>query len=275
METKPFPRVSDRSLTDLFSLNGRVAVVTGAARGIGQAIARRLHEAGAHVVLADWRDDQLNQTANQLAGQSRVRSRPTDVSDSAQVEALADYTVAEFGQLDIWVNDAGLLPVKAALDIDDAEWHRIMDTNLTGTFYGARAAGKRMKERGGTILNVASSLAFHSAPEQPHYVASKWGVRGLTAALANDWGKYGIRVVAVGPGLTDTPGVEANMSELNRLEGGDAVATTSKMMPAGRLGEPDDIARMVVVLVSDLAAYVTGAEYLVDGGEVYSSPASK
>jgi len=189
MAAKKFPIVSEKSLKDLLSLNGKVAVVTRAARGIGEAITKRLYEAGASVVLGDRREEELSRTLSMLSDKQRVGKMVLDVSDSAQVEALADFAVTEFGKIDIWVNDAGLLPVKAALDIDDEEWTQIISTNLSGAFWGARAAGRRMKVSGGVILNIASSLAFHSAPEQAHYVASKWGVRGLTAALANEWGK--------------------------------------------------------------------------------------
>jgi NAD(P)-dependent dehydrogenase (short-subunit alcohol dehydrogenase family) len=267
-----FPTVTNKTIAELISLENRVIVVTGAARGIGQAIARRLYEAGAKIVAVDRRTEQLEATVTELS--ENIVSVSADVSQSTEADRIAQTAIAQFGKLDAWVNDAGVLPIKAVLDITDEEWQQTIDTNLSGTFYGCRAAGRIMKEQGwGVIINIASSLAFHGVPEQPHYVASKWGVRGLTAALACEWGKYGIRVVAVGPGLTDTPGVETNMSDLNRLQNGDARGTTAKMYPARRMGEPDDIARMVLVLVSDLAAFVTGAEILVDGGEVYSSPA--
>jgi NAD(P)-dependent dehydrogenase (short-subunit alcohol dehydrogenase family) len=267
-----FPTVANKTIDDLISLENRVIVVTGAARGIGQAIVKRLHEARATIVAVDRRTEQLEATVTELSG--NIIAVSADMSQSTQAEIVAQKAINEFGRLDTWVNDAGLLPVKAALELTDEEWQATIDTNLSGTFYGCRAAGRWMKDHGGgVIINIASSLAFHSVPEQPHYVASKWGVRGLTAALACEWGKYGIRVVAVGPGLTDTPGVEANMDDLNRMQNGDARAATAKTYPAGRMGEPDDIARMVLVLVSDLAAFVTGAEILVDGGEVYSSPA--
>ncbi|MBO0931968.1 SDR family NAD(P)-dependent oxidoreductase [Fibrella aquatilis] len=279
-QPKSFPNVADKSLANLLSLAGRTAVVTGAARGIGAAIAYRLAEAGANLILADKRTQELDATVQQLsanaANAGRVVAQPTDISQSAQIEQLAERAINEFGKIDIWVNDAGTLqPIVSALNVTDAIWQDVIGTNLSGTFYGCRAAGLRMKERGGVIVNIASSLAFHSVPKQPHYIASKWGVRGLTAALANEWGQYGIRVVAVGPGLTDTPGVEENMDLLDGVNHGDTRQMVSQAMPAGRLGDPDDIARMVLVLASDMAAYATGAEYLVDGGEVYSSPAGR
>ncbi|MBW4694222.1 MAG: SDR family oxidoreductase [Lyngbya sp. HA4199-MV5] len=274
-EKVAFPSVANKTISELISLENRVIVVTGAARGIGQAIVRRLHEAGAAIVAVDRKTEQLEATVAELPeSKARIVAVTADVSQSTQAEMVAERAMREFGKLDVWVNDAGLLPIRAAFEVTDEEWQRIIDTNLTGTFYGCRAAGRLMKDQGGgVIINIASSLAFHGVSEQPHYVASKWGVRGLTAALASEWGKYGIRVVAVGPGLTDTPGVEANMTDLNRMQGGDARNATAKFYPAGRMGEPDDIARMVLVLASDLAAFVTGAEILVDGGEVYSSPA--
>lgn len=260
MSSYPFPSYADRPLSRLISLEGRTAVVTGAARGIGQAIARRLTEAGAEVHGLDWSDE---------AGNDGIGVRRLDVRDHAAVRAFADH----LARLDIWVNDAGILPVADPFDIDEAEWSRVVDTNLTAVFFGCQAAASKMRAQGngGVIVNIASSLGFHSVRRQPHYVCSKWGVRGLTAALANDFGEHGIRVVAVGPGLTDTPGIQAILPELNELNEGESLALAGDAYAAGRVGEPDDIARAVLFAASDLAGFVTASTILADGGEVYAT----
>jgi NAD(P)-dependent dehydrogenase (short-subunit alcohol dehydrogenase family) len=260
----PFPTFSDRPLNALISLAGRLAVVTGAGRGIGAAIAQRFAEAGATLHLVDKRGPELHATAKALGG----TAHEIDITDHSAVRALAD----RFGRIDVWVNDAGTLPICDAFNIDEAEWRHVVDVNLTATFFACQAAGRIMRDQGGgVIVNIASSLGFHSVKRQPHYVASKWGVRGLTAALANDWGQFGIRVVAIGPGLTDTEGVRENMAGLDDLTGGDARAATSAMYAAGRLGEPDDIARAVLFAASDLDGFVTASTILADGGEVYAT----
>jgi NAD(P)-dependent dehydrogenase (short-subunit alcohol dehydrogenase family) len=259
-----FPTFSDRPLEQLVSLAGRTAVVTGAGRGIGAGIARRFAEAGATLHLLDKRGAELHATAEATGG----TAHEIDILDHGAVRAFADH----LGTVHVWVNDAGILPICDAFDIDEAEWRRVVDVNLTATFFACQAAGRIMRDGGGgAIVNIASSLAFHSVKRQPHYVASKWAVRGLTAALANDWGQYNIRVVAIGPGLTDTEGVRENMAGLDDLTGGDARAATSKMYAAGRLGEPDDIARAVLFAASDLGGFVTASTILADGGEVYAT----
>lgn len=267
-----FPDVADRPLTELFSLAGRAAVVTGGARGIGQAICRRLAEAGAAVLVADLDEAGAQATAESLAAYHRPRAfMAVDTRHSASVEQVADRALREFGHLDIWVNDAGIYPLKPALDITDDDWTRVINTNLSGVFYGARAAARRMQAagQGGVIINLASSLGYHGVKEQASYVTSKFGVRGLTAALALEWGPLGIRVLAIGPGYTDTPGMAAAQPALDTLAPGhDAPAAYAKTSPAGRMGTADDIARAVVFAASDLAMYMTGSTLLVDGGEV-------
>lgn len=260
MNSYPFPSYVDRSLPELFSLQDRVAVVTGAARGIGEAIVRRLTEAGAKVHGLDW-------SAEGNAGDGVVHR--VDVRNHAAVRAFA----GGLDRLDIWVNDAGILPVADPFDIDEAEWSRVVDTNLTAVFFGCQAAARKMRDlgRGGVIVNLASSLGFHSVKRQPHYVCSKWAVRGLTAALANDWGELGIRVVAVGPGLTSTPGIDAILPQLNALNDGESLALAGKAYAAGRAGEPDDVARAVLFAACDLAGFVTASTILADGGEVYAT----
>lgn len=269
--------VSQQNLQQLFSLFGRVAVVTGGSSGIGLATCKRLAEAGATVVLAGTHEDKAQKAAKEITAMGgKAIATTVNVRQSQTVEALADRALNEFGRLDIWVNDAGIFPVKPALDVTDEEWTQTIETDLTGTFYGCRAAARRMQTlgNGGAILNVASSLAFRGVPNQAAYVAAKWGVRGLTAALSTEFAQDNIRVLAIAPGLTQSPGMLKVMDGVNaQTEGsiGDQFAAT---LPAKRLAEPDDIARVIVFAASDLAMFMTGSTLLSDGGEVYGAGAT-
>ncbi len=179
-----------------------------------------------------------------------------------------------FGKLDIWVNDAGIYPIKPALDIDRDDWELVISLNLGGTFFGAQAAARRMQGRGGVIINVASSLGYHAVDQQASYVASKFGVRGLTAALALEWGPLGIRVVAVGPGMIDVPSMRRAAGSMGPESAEEVFDAYAEHAVAGRAGVPDDIARAVVFLASDAAAFITGSTLLADGGEVAAGGAA-
>jgi len=251
-------------LTDLLSLTGRAAVVTGGGRGIGAATVRRLAEAGASVVAADMDTASVNEVAASTAG--TVLAAQVDVTDSASLAAVAEQCVAEFGRLDIWVNNAGIYPTTGpAIDVEDDFIDRMFQVNLRGTFAGAREAARRMTA-GGVIVNVASTAGFRAAPGISAYVASKHAVVGLTKNLALEFAAQGIRVVGVAPGVIDTPGVQAQLAPL-REAGLDVGATMNKTL-LGRAGQPDDVARMIVVLASDLAAWVTGSVLPVDAGDL-------
>ena len=272
-----FADLTNQPLAALISLQGKRAVVTGAAQGIGQAIARRLAEAGADLLLLD-QQEKVAMVAQELAATApgRILTQLGDVRQSATLEQAADRAVQELGGLDIWVNDAGVYPPTPSLEMTDEQWQRTVETDLTGTFYGCRAAGRRMKDHGGgVIVNISSSLSFRGVPAQANYVAAKWGVRGLTAALAAEWGKaYGIRVVAVAPGLTRTPSMLSVMHELDKKTGQSAEAEFAQRLPAQRLGEPDDIARAVLFAACGLGQFLTGSTVLADGGEVYAAGAT-
>lgn len=256
------PELDQRSLADLFSLSGRVAVVTGGARGIGAATVRRLAEAGAAVFAADLDDAVAGELATELGGS--VTPACVDVADTASLAALADRAVAEHGRLDIWVNNAGIYPTTGpAIDAADDLVDRLLTVNVRGTFAGAREAARRMTE-GGVIVNVASTTGFRAAAGISAYVTSKHAVVGLTKNLALEFAPLGIRVVGVAPGVIDTPGVQEQLAPL-KAAGLDVAATMNRTL-LGRAGHPDDVARVITFLSTDLAAWVTGDIVAVDAG---------
>jgi NAD(P)-dependent dehydrogenase (short-subunit alcohol dehydrogenase family) len=250
-------------LDELVSLPGRVAVVTGGARGIGLAVGRRLAEAGATVVLGDLDAHAAESAASDLGG----LGCEVDVRDTGSVARLADTAVSAFGRLDIWVNNAGIYPSHEALAMTEEDWDAVLDIDLRGVFLGAREAGRRMIEvgNGGVIVNIASTAAYRVAGRGiAHYAAAKHGVVGLTKSLAVELGPDGIRVLAVAPGVTATPGLEAARPELEAA--GFALDELTAALPLGRVAVPDDIARVVLFCASDLAALMTGSTLLVDAG---------
>ncbi|MCU0259824.1 MAG: glucose 1-dehydrogenase [Ilumatobacteraceae bacterium] len=260
------PDLTDTPLTDLVSLAGRRAVVTGGARGIGAAIVRRLAEAGADVVVGDLDADEAAAVAASVAAATgrRAIGVALDVTDTASLAAAADRCVAELGGLEIWVNNAGIYPTTGpAIDAADDFIDRMLQVNLRGTFAGAREAAKRM-DHGGVIVNLASTAGFRGAPGISAYVASKHAVVGLTKNLAIELAPKDIRVVGVAPGVIDTPGVQEQLAPL-KAAGLDVGATINRS-PLGRGGKPDDVARVVLMLASDLAAWVTGSVVPVEAG---------
>ena len=238
-------------------LEGRVAIVTGSAQGIGRAIATKLSEEGASVVIADINEAGAQAAAAALPRATAVR---TDVSDEASVKAAVQAAVDTYGKLDILVNNAAIVPFTAWDDIDFKEWRRIMSVNLDGTFLTNRAASDEMRKNGyGRIVNIASNVIVAGTPNLAHYVASKGGVFGFTRALATELGKYGITVNSVAPGLTETEGTVASPHA-------NAFDFVQMLQAIPRRGVAADIAPAVAFLVSEEAAWVTGSMLVVDGG---------
>lgn len=259
--------VSGSSLADLIALSGRVAVVTGGASGIGLACGARLVEAGATVIVADVDKGSADTAASRLGPLATAAS--VDVRDATSVRAVADRALDDFGRVDIWVNSAGIFPVTPLLELSEDEWDRVLDVNLRGTLFGAREAARAMiaAGHGGVILNVASTAAYRAdGPGVAHYVASKFGVRGLTQSLAVELGAHGIRVLAVAPTVTLTPGLEAERMSLEAA--GFALDELGLRLPLGRVAVPDDVARVVLFGASDLSLLMTGSTLLVDAGEL-------
>ncbi|MGD9997869.1 MAG: SDR family NAD(P)-dependent oxidoreductase [Ilumatobacteraceae bacterium] len=260
------PDHSRRPLVDLLSLGGRSAVVTGAANGIGRQIAARLAEAGASVIVADLDIDGAQAAAAEIAVSTGARAIAVaaDVTDSQALAAAAELAVSELGGLDIWVNNAGIYPTTGPVtEASDELIDRLLTVNVRGTFAGAREAARRMA-RGGVIVNVVSTAGFRATPGISAYVTSKHAVVGLTKNLALELAANDIRVVGVAPGVIDTPGVRDQLAPL-AAAGLDVAATLQRSL-LGRGGLPDDVARMVVVLASDLAGWVTGVVVPVDAG---------
>lgn len=263
--------LTNRSIADLVSLSGRGAVVTGAAQGLGKAVARRLAEAGAAVIIGDLNLDGATSTAKELAERygSKVIPAHLDVTDNASIIALADLALAELGNLDIWVNNAGLYPNIGLLDVTDEVWDRVMDVNMRGVFASCREAARRMigAGHGGVIVNVVSTAGFRGvAPGVSAYVASKHGVRGLTRQLAIELAPHDIRVLGVAPTFCETEGNMAALAELPEDVRSEISATLTSRL--GRVGVPDDIGRVVLFCASDMSAFMTGSTLLADAGEI-------
>lgn len=260
------PDFSSTALSDLCSLAGRRAVVTGAARGIGAGIARRLAEAGASVLVGDIDEEGAAAVAKDLNatfGERHDHCR-LDVADTATLAAAADQAVRSWGGLEIWVNNAGIFPTTGpAAEVADDFIDRMLTVNVRGSFAAAREAARRMTN-GGVIVNLASTAGFHAAPGISAYVTSKHAVVGMTKSLAIEFASMGIRVVGVAPTVIDTPGVRDQLRPL--ADAGLDVERTMAGNLLGRAGVPDDIARVVLFAVSDMAAFVTGSTIPADAG---------
>ncbi|BBC31476.1 Diacetyl reductase [(S-acetoin forming]) [Streptomyces graminofaciens] len=268
----PVPDVSSRSLAELVSLAGRRAVVTGAGRGLGRAIAERLAEAGADVLVADIEDDLATAAAEDLdsRGKGRALAAHLDVTDVGSVVAAADLAVREFGGVDIWVNNAGIFPGVPALEMSAEAWDEVFAVNARGVFLGSREAARRMSggRRGGVIVNVVSTAGFRgTAPGLAAYVGSKHAARGITRQLALEFAPFGIRVLGVAPTFVPTEGNMAAAAAAGIPLDAESLMSVMQPGPLGRLGVPDDIARVVLFCASDLSAFMTGSTLLADAGE--------
>lgn len=262
------PDFSGRALEELIRLDGRGAVVTGGGRGIGYAISSRLAEAGAHVMIGDLDEASAKEAADRI-GQSgwKASAAQLDASDVGALDAFADRAIGELGKIDIWVNNAGIYPMGPAIEMDESLWDRVLDLNLKGTFFGAQAAAKRMAaDTGGVIINLASTAGFRGTPNATHYVASKHGVRGLTRGLAAEFAPLGIRVLALAPTLIETPGIEEAKPAFAEMGLDNVIDAMVAMLPLGRAGVADDVARVALFCASDLSAFMTGSTLPVDGG---------
>ena len=248
--------------TELFSLEGKVAVVTGGTSGIGRALSLGLADAGAHVIATARRQQQVDDTAAEIEKRGRKSLRvASDVGDRGSLEKLRDATLEKFGKVDILVNCAGIIKRTPTLDLPEEEWTNIINTNLTGTLRACQVFGRTMLERGyGRIVNIASLNSFVALSEVAAYAASKAGVASLTRSLAVEWSKKGVTVNAVAPGVFRT---DLNAQLLDSTPRGQELLMRT---PMGRFGKTEELVGAVVYLASDSASFVTGQILVVDGG---------
>lgn len=249
-------------ILDKFKLDGKVALVTGAAAGLGQAMALALAEAGANVVAHCRNAGEANETCRKISGCGRETfSVAGDMFDKDLPRRLVEEVIEKFGRIDILVNNAGMIRRTPAVDFSEEDWTTVLEVNLSSVFRLSQAAGKRMIEQGGgKIVNIASLLSFQGGVTVPAYTASKSGVAGLTKALANEWAKFNVNVNAIAPGYINTNNTAALRADETRNR------QILERIPAGRWGEPDDLAGSVVFLASSASDYLQGHILTVDGG---------
>lgn len=251
---------------DLFDLSGKAALVTGASSGIGRHAARVLAAAGAKVAIAARRLDALVELEKQIeARDGRALPLPLDVTDAASVADCVKAAETELGPISILVNNAGIADTRAALEVSEDDWDRVVDTNLKGAWLMAQAVAAHMTRlgHGGAIVNMASVLGLAASAQVPAYCASKGGLVNLTRALAVEWARHGIRVNALAPGYIET--------EINRdFLASDVGAALKQRVPLRRFGTPADLDGALLLLASDAGRYITGSVITVDGGQTAS-----
>lgn len=243
---------------DLLSLDGRVGIVTGAARGMGAVYAQRLLDVGARVVGAD-RDWSSGDEAPS-AGPTTFRRQTVDLSVASEADDLIRLAMAEFGRLDILINNAAIIRDYDVLAMTGEQWNEVIEVDLTAAFRVAQAAAREMKSAGGAILNMSSVAGLKARPNRTAYCVAKAGVAHMTRCLAYDLGRYDIRVNALAPGFVETRMLEPVMGDP------EARAAALRQIPLGRFARPDDVVNVGLFLVSDAARYVTGQVIPVDGG---------
>lgn len=253
----------------MFSLEGKVALVTGARRGMGRAHALALAVQGAKVVVTDIDAVECSAVAEEIKSKGgEAVSFKMDVSDKAEVDKVFGEAVKLYGRLDILVNNAGIYVPKPALDLTEEEWDRMVDINLKGEFLCAQRAAREMAKNNppagrGRIINIASIASGQvgvGIAGGAHYTATKGGIIGMSETLAIEWAPLGINVNVVAPGAIDTPMVQAAQIPKEAME------ELMKRVPLKRIGRPEEVSALVVFLASDEASYITGATFHVDGG---------
>jgi 3alpha(or 20beta)-hydroxysteroid dehydrogenase len=242
-------------------LEGKVALVTGAAQGMGAAEATTFAAEGAKVVIADILEDEGQALAKELGDAALFVA--LDVTNEDQWRAAVDATIAEFGKVDVLVNNAGIVRFTMLADTSLEEYRLVTEVNQTGVFLGMKAVYRPMcSVGGGSIINISSVDGLHGSPTLGSYVASKFAVRGLTKVAALEWAQKNIRVNSIHPGGISTPMADT-MPGVSRA---DLEALVGQSVPLGRIGQPNEVANLALFLASDESSYCTGAEFVVDGG---------
>lgn len=246
-------------ILDLFSLEGKVAVVTGSDTGLGQGIAKAFAEAGAKVLGVSRSPSTATE---ELIGSDRFRYIMADLSSLEPVDRIIETAVSEFGRLDILVNNAGIIKREDSIDFSVENWDLVMNVNCRTLFFLSQAAARQFirQGEGGKIISVASMLSYQGGIRVPSYTASKSAVKGITMTMANEWAKYGINVNAIAPGYMATNNTQALRADSERS------AAILDRIPAGRWGTPDDLMGAAVFLASAASNYVNGFTLAVDGG---------
>jgi 3-oxoacyl-[acyl-carrier protein] reductase len=248
-------------MENLLSLKDKVAVVTGSSRGIGKSIAEYLFQAGATVIGIARKEEKLKELSDEL---NKVEKRffyyTGDVSDSARIDEIAAMVKKEFGKVDILVNNAGITRDNLLLRLKKEDWQKVIDVNLNSVFYLTKAFLRLIMKSKGSIINISSVIGLMGNVGQSNYAASKAAIIGFSKSLAKELAKKGVRVNVVAPGYIQTDMTEAISEE--------AKTKLKDMIPMGKLGEPEDIAKLVLFLSSPLSAYITGQVLTVDGGMV-------
>jgi NAD(P)-dependent dehydrogenase (short-subunit alcohol dehydrogenase family) len=246
-----------------FDLRGKIALVTAAARGLGQAIAIALAEAGADVAIGLRDSTKDNGVAAEVAARGRRSlALQMDMTDLQQIREAIDHAVQKFGRLDILVNNAGIAPDNLAEKVNEEDFDQTVAINLKGTFFACQSAGRIMiQQKSGCIINMSSQAAFAALPTESVYCMTKAGISHLTKCLAVEWGKYNINVNAVAPTFIHTPGTQAALADAEfRQDVIDRIAALH------RIGEPIEVAGAVVFLASPAASLITGHTLVIDGG---------
>jgi 3-oxoacyl-[acyl-carrier protein] reductase len=244
----------------MFKLKNKVAIITGASRGIGKSVAQELSKSGAHVVCVSRSGDDLLKISNKLNDEGFSSSFfVCDVSDFSDFKKLIDDTVSKFNRVDILVNNAGITKDNLIMRMPESDWDKVIDVNLKGVFNGIKAVARQMmKQKHGRIINISSIVGLIGNPGQANYTASKAGIIGLGKAVSKELASRNITVNSIAPGYIETDMVE-DIQETVKED-------LFKQIPLGRIGKPSDIATAVLYLASDEAGYVTGQTLTIDGG---------
>jgi NAD(P)-dependent dehydrogenase (short-subunit alcohol dehydrogenase family) len=245
------------------SLSGKVALVTGAGKGLGRAAALSLARAGADVAIASRTARDLDAVAAEISATGRqALTLVLDARQSKEVDAAVDQVVARLGSLDIMVQSVGRSLRKPSLALEDSEWRDLIATNLDATFFACRAAGRQMLKQGsGSIINIASAAGLRGRPTNAPYSAAKAGVINLSRALAVEWAPHGVRVNVLAPGRFLTPLTQGEMSDPARY------GAFVKQVPLGRIGQPEELEEIIVWLAAEASSFVTGSVIVMDGGQ--------